>query len=164
MEQSNSKLIKDPKLKEIIDYLGRKCLPDDQIRDGDSRISLYTDLYYIDPRRDSRRRVAVPQHLREKLLEETHRGTYGGYFSGERIYKALVLHWWWDGMYADTIAFCKRCPECAIVTGGGRQCKPLLQRIAVERPFQIVEVDIMDLPCTERGNKHVIVFQDLFTK
>ena len=22
----------------------------------------------------------------------------------------------------------------------------------------------MDLPCTERGNKHVVVFQDMFTK
>ena len=25
-------------------------------------------------------------------------------------------------------------------------------------------LDIMDLPCTERGNKHVVVFQDMFTK
>ena len=172
-EQSNTyalEQIKDPKLKEIIDYLEKKCLPDDQVRAKklviqESLFTLISDvLYYIDPRRDSRRRVAVPQHLREKLLEETHRGAYGGHFSGERIYKALVLHWWWDGMYADAIAFCKRCPECAIVTGGGRQCRPLLQPIAVERPFQIVAVDIMDLPCTERGNKHVIVFQDLFTK
>jgi len=30
--------------------------------------------------------------------------------------------------------------------------------------FQIIGVDIMDLPVTTRGNKYAIVFQDLFTK
>ena len=34
----------------------------------------------------------------------------------------------------------------------------------MQRPFQIIGVDIMDLPRTQQGNKHVIVFQDFFTK
>ena len=42
--------------------------------------------------------------------------------------------------------------------------KPPLQPIPVQRPFQIIGVDIMDLPKTERGNKHVLVFQDFLTK
>ena len=67
-------------------------------------------------------------------------------------------------MYADTLAYCKKCPECAIVTGGGRLHKPHLTPIPVQRPFQILGVDVMDLPCTESGNRHVVVFQDLFTK
>ena len=50
------------------------------------------------------------------------------------------------------------------MTGGGRQHKPPLQPIPVERPFQKIGVDIMDLPYTERGNKHVVVFQDMLTK
>ena len=32
------------------------------------------------------------------------------------------------------------------------------------RVFQIVGVDVMDLPKTEHGNKHVLVFQDLLSK
>ncbi len=32
------------------------------------------------------------------------------------------------------------------------------------RPFQIVGVDVMDLPITTQGNKHVVVFQDYLTK
>ena len=66
-------------------------------------------------------------------------------------------------MYADALAFCKRCPECAIVTGGGRQHPPPLRLIPVQLPFQTISVD-MDLLCTERGNKHVVVFQNMFTK
>ena len=40
----------------------------------------------------------------------------------------------------------------------------LLHLIPTERPIQIVGVDIMELSVTTRGNKYVVVFQDLFTK
>ncbi len=33
-----------------------------------------------------------------------------------------------------------------------------LHPIPVHRPFQIVGVDVMDLPVTTNGNKHVVVF------
>ena len=36
--------------------------------------------------------------------------------------------------------------------------------IPIQRPFQIVRVDIMELLETERGIKYVIVFQDFLTK
>lgn len=50
-----------------------------------------------------------------------------------------------------------------IVTGGQHKHKLYLQPIPVQRPFQIVGVDTMDLPCTKSGNKCVLVFQDMFT-
>ena len=40
----------------------------------------------------------------------------------------------------------------------------LLCSTVVERPFQIVGVDVMELPKTEQGNKYMIVFQDFATK
>ena len=67
-------------------------------------------------------------------------------------------------MFNDAVRFAKACPECVVATGNGRTIKPPLHPIPVSRPFQILGIDIMDLPLTERGNKHVIVIQDLFTK
>ena len=84
------------------------------------------------------------------------RHTDGGHFSTHKLYGTLLGHWWWQRMYADVLAFCKKCPECAIVTGGGRQHRPPLRPIPVQRPFQKIGVDVMDLPCT--------VFQDMLTK
>ena len=43
--------------------------------------------------------------------------------------------------------------------GGHLSCPPL-HPIPIQRPFQIIDDDMMDLPCTESGNKHVVVFQD----
>ena len=60
--------------------------------------------------------------------------------------------------------YLRNCPECANVSGGGHPCRPQLHLIPVQRPFQIVGVDIMELPKTQQGSKYVVVFQDIFTK
>ena len=67
-------------------------------------------------------------------------------------------------MYRDAMEYCKTCPECAIATGTGRILRPPLCPIPIAHPFQVWGVDIMDVPKTEQGNQHAIVFQDLFTK
>ena len=63
-------------------------------------------------------------------------------------------------MYTDTIKHCASCPQCAIMSGSARVNRPPLHPITVQRAFQIVGVDIMDLPVTDAGNKHVVILQD----
>ena len=97
-------------------------------------------------------------------MEESHSSPMAGHFSGPKLYQALVRHWWWPGMYRDVITHCAACPQCAIVNSSGRVNHPPLCPIPVSRPFEIVGVDIMELPKTESGNKYVVVFQDFLTK
>ena len=118
-------------------------------------------LYYLDPKRGDQKRAAVFKQLQAQMFEENHGGRMAGHFSGNRLYKTLAQHWWREGMYADSLSYCKNCPECAIVSEGGRVWKPCLHTIPISRPFQIGGVDIMELPKTKRGNQYVIV---LFTK
>ena len=56
----------------------------------------------------------------------------------------------------------RNCPQCAIVQGTGKKVVLPLNLIPIERVFQIVGVDIMELPKTNSGNKYVVVFQDFF--
>ena len=116
-------------------------------------------LYYVDPTQTETSRAVVPQQLRQKIMQEYHDGCLAGHFSGPRLYKTLVRSWWWPHMYTDVMNYVNSCPQCAIVEGTGRKQKPLLQPIVTERPFQIVGVDIMELPVTARGNRYAIVFQ-----
>ena len=46
-------------------------------------------LYFIDEKASTRKRVVVPSHLREKILEESHRGKYAGHFLGGKLYSAV---------------------------------------------------------------------------
>lgn len=67
-------------------------------------------------------------------------------------------------MHRDVVEHCRSCPQCTVVNASGRVHKPLLHPIPVERGFQIVGVDVMELPRTKKGNRYVVVFQDFLTK
>ena len=166
----NSFAMEQRKDTEILDYLECGTFPDDDSRarkivlQGSQIAAIDEILYFIDPKQKNQRRVAVPEHLRQQILREAHCSPYSGHFSGQHLYNVLTTRWWWEGMFSDAKKFVKSCPECAIVTGSGRVNRPPLHPIPVSRPFQILGIDIMDLPVTDQGNKHVVVIQDLFTK
>ena len=142
---------KDKQLVAVLQFLKNGAIPEDkQARKLTSRASQFAIeddiLYYLDPKHQGRKRAVVPQHLQNKIMEETHNGVFAGHFSGQRLYNTLARIWWWSGMYNDAVRHAKKCPDCAIVTGGGRVVNPPLQPIPVKRVFQIVGVDVMDLP------------------
>ena len=102
---------KDPDLKAIIEFLEEDKLSEDPVRARklvahEPQFSIVNRvLHFIDHRHDHQRRVAVPSHLRERLLLEIHGGTHGGHFSSRKLYNTLLKHWWWKGMYADVLSF-----------------------------------------------------------
>ena len=161
--------LKDPTLHPIMVYLSEGELPENAELAAKivMQASLYTMvdkiLYYIG-QKNSPPRVVVPSDHKQKLIKEYHAGIMSGHFSGPRIYKAISRQWWWEHMYQDINNYTHNCPQCAIATGVGRKQLPPMKSIPVDHPFQIVGIDIMELPLTNNGNKYVIVFQDLFTK
>ena len=169
-EDFTSEQRKDAEVLEIITFLSTGQLPDSDPRaqkiaaQAPSFAVVDGVLYFLDSKRGDRKRCVVPRQMRQRLLEENHSGPMAGHFSGERLYKSLVRHWWWQGMYTDVVNHCASCPQCAIVHSSGRVNRPPLHPIPVQRVFQIVGVDVMELPKTETGNKHVIVFQDFLSK
>ena len=158
----------DPWIHQLTSYLVEKTLPKDRAR----KIVLQSPtfdledgiLYFVDSKHNHRKQAVVPDQMQQQLLRQMHGGPFGGHFSGQRTYAKLALHWWWNRMYSDTMEFCRNCPQCATVSGFGRNHKPPLHPIPVSRPFEIFGVDIMELPKTASGSMHVVVFQDLFTK
>ena len=110
----------DETLREIILFLEHDQLPVDENRARkialqSSQFVIVDDvLYFSDTKKDNRRRVVVPKHLQDKILEENHRSHLGAHFSGQKLFSALSRHWWWEGMFADVVHFTRNCPECAV--------------------------------------------------
>ena len=106
---------KDREILEIIAFLESGSLPEDEqkarkIVVQEPYFALVDDiLYFLDSRHGDRNRVAVPKHLCQGILEENHSGPMAGHFSGKRLYKSLLHHWWWPGMYTDTVNHCTSC-------------------------------------------------------
>ena len=158
---------KDQDIQDIASYIAREQLPDCPLkaRKLAAKAQQFTLLdgivYFLDSKRGGRKRCVVPKHLRQSIIEENHSGLKAGHFAGDRLYKALSRHWWWPNMYCDVSNHWSSCPQCAIVNSSGRVNRPPLHPIPVECVFQIVGVDVMDLPETE---KHMVVFQDFLSK
>ena len=74
---------KDPNLRTIIEFLEDDRLPEDPVLAGkiaaqEPQLSLVGNvLHFIDHRQGHQERVALPSHLRERLLCETHSGSHG---------------------------------------------------------------------------------------
>ena len=161
---------KDPSIQEIVAFLQQNVLPADEKKarkmalQGPLFCIVDDILYFVDPKKDGGQRVILPKQLQRKVMEECHGGKFGGHFTGTRLYNQLSRHWWWENMHTDIVTFCKSCPECATATGGCRPSKPHLSPIPVQRLFQVIGLDLMELPVTSQGNRYVVVFQDFLTK
>ena len=161
---------KDDEVLAMIQYLQDKTLPEattDACRiavQAPMFVMVDQTLYYLDDKQPGIKRIVVPKHLRMQIMQDYHSGNMAGHFSGVRLYRTLARRWWWDEMYSDAVNYFKNCPQCAIASGTGRKNNPPLKPIPVERVFQIVGVDIMELPKTSKGNQYVVVFQDFLSK
>jgi len=162
---------KDQTVLEIIHFLKNGKLSCDVNRakkvalQGNNFIIIDDILYYVDSKDGGRRQTVVPKQFQRQILEESHSGTMAGHFAVSRLYAALRTSFLVVGrMYTDVFQYCRNCPQCTISGGGNRKSKPPLHPISVQRAFQIIGVDVLELPKTECGNQYAIVFQDFLTK
>lgn len=161
---------KDPSLAPLIDYLAEGTLPSDAaaarlvVAKAQSFSLIDKILYHLDAKQRQVRQAVVPKHLQPRIMHDYHQGRMSGHFSGPRLYRTISQTWWWERMFTDILEFCRSCPQCHIATGAGKPLVPPLHSIPVDRVFQIVGVDIMELPKTSRGNNYVVVFQDFLSK
>ena len=49
-------------------------------------------LYFVDPKNGGRKQSAVPRHLQDQVVAESHSSPMAGHFAGEKLYKALSSH------------------------------------------------------------------------
>ena len=118
-------------------------------------------LYHLSE--DKTLRIVPPASDRHKLFLEIHEGAFSGHLRQAKIHSQLSRHYWWPGMRKDLDTWCRACLKCA-TRNVGRAVKPRLTPIPVGGPFDIVGVDVLQLPKTKRGNKYAVVFIYYLTK
>ena len=166
----SSHQLSDPDLRPIILYLKENSLPEDNQKAQEvvtlaQQFTMSDEvLYRTSQKQGELPQIVVPASLKQQIMEKHHAGILAAHFSGPRLFKTISRRWWWKGMYKDLMNYARGCPQCTIVGRAEQKKIPPLMPIPVDHPFQIVGVDIMELPLTAKGNKYLVVFQDLFTK
>ena len=156
---------------QLISYLEDKQLPEDAV---ESKRILNTAslgyfmvdevLYYESADTAGRRRLVVPMHLREAVLDEAHDPIYAGHFSAKKLIQKLGLMYHWPGMRRDAYKKSAACVTCASTQGQGRRTKPPLHSIPVGGPFHCIGMNFKEMDQSKRGNRYALVFQDYLSR
>ncbi len=157
----------DPTLKKRIDYLTLGVLPEED-REAQELVLSKSQYQVVDGilyrvQSDKTLRIIPPTLDREGLFQQAHSGVFSGHLRDAKIHSELAKHYWWPGMRADIIKWCRGCLTCATRRVGWQERPPMVP-IPVAGPFDKVGVDILQLPTSYQGNKYVVVFVDYLTK
>ena len=162
---------KDRELVQLIEFLGTKKLPEDPTEAKwivtQAKKGYYlTDgiLYYEGSDMSDRRRLVVPKHLREKVMEEHHSSPFSGHFAAKQMTKRVSQYFFWVGMRGDIHKKCMSCIECASVQGQSNPGRPPLKSIEVGGIFECIGMDFLEMDTAKSGNKYALVFQDYLSK
>ena len=111
---------KDKELVNIINYLEKKVLPTD-VKEAQHTASVAKKryfvldgvLYYESNDVPGRRRLVVPEQLRDKVVTENHDAIFSGHFSAKKMLNKLKQYFYWPGMSSLIYKKCESCLICA---------------------------------------------------
>jgi transposase InsO family protein len=108
----------------------------------------------------------LTQEEAELVLNDFHKGDYGGHLSGlATTQKILRASYFWPTIFKDCIEAVKKCHPCQVFTRKMRSHPAPLHSIITVSPFTKWGVDFVDFnPTSSRGHQHIIVVVDDFTK
>ena len=109
--------------------------------------------------------VAIPPQLVGGVLTSLHAGPCGGHFGPEKLMKQTQLRFYWPGMQVDIEEFCGKCDRCAGRNAPNPQPRAPMGELHASEPWEMMSIDFLtDLPLTDRGNKHLLICCDHFTR
>ena len=122
---------------------------------------LHEDKLYFNKK--NQRRLVIKENELENILHEGHSSISGGHFATEATYNKLSQNFYWPNMYKRIQAHVQSCGACQR-RGKPKKHEPL-HSIKVKEPFELIGIDCVGpLPITSKGNRHIIVLTDYFTK
>ena len=110
--------------------------------------------------------ICIPHPFRLPLLETYHSTAWGCHQPFDTVVRKLQTRYYWPTMVADARNFVESCTACALYKKG-EMLKVPLKPIRAVAPFYMIAMDVLtpnpNTP-TQRGNRHILVVQDYFSK
>ena len=114
---------------------------------------------------DQPRRLVIPDALMEVVVEMCHNIPSSGHQSAERTINRVKQKYYWYGMSKWITNYVNMCEICNRNKKPNRKARCPLTKFHAGAPLERVHLDFLGpLPKTERGNEHVLMIVDQFTK
>ena len=119
--------------------------------------------YSPEPTKDAVTVPVVPPTLRKAVLIRNHDIPSAGHQGVERTLDRVRREGYWVNMAKDVEQHCRECTKCQEAKLPTPMRAPLTS-IPVGRPWQMVAVDVLEVPVSYSTNRYLLVIQDYFTK
>jgi len=106
----------------------------------------------------------IPESYVPIILRLTHDEVLAGHPGKERTLSAARKHYFWPTMRIDIDAHIDGCVKCAQHKGTVPKPAPILEYPPPERPWDVVAIDLLQLPASHQGSKYVLVCVDHFSR
>lgn len=111
------------------------------------------------------RRLVVPEPCRREILELSHDIPAVGHQGVQRTKTLIKEKYYWKGLGADVEKYIVGCSLCNQQKKPNRHTRHPLTHYQAEAPMERVHLDFVGpLPKTDRGNEHILIMVDQFTK
>ena len=105
----------------------------------------------------------LPKSLHRDALVRSHDVPTAGHQGFEKTLARLRQDAYWISMARDVAQYCRECTKCQQCKLSMPQCAPLTST-PIGQPWQMIAVDILEVPITSNNNRYLLVVQDYFTK
>ena len=105
----------------------------------------------------------LPASLRKQALLQNHDAPSPGHQGPDRTLERLHQEAYWVNMARDVEKHCRECTTCQQTMPPAPQHVPHTNT-PIRRPWQMVAVDILEVPVSFWNNRYLLVVQDYFTK
>ena len=109
-------------------------------------------------------RLLVPSKLRHSVLEHCHDKPASSHLGIDKTFHRVKEEFYWPGYAKDVDDYVSSCHVCQERNPPPRLPRAQLQPITASRPFEIVAMDMLELPRSTQGNKYCLVISDYFTR
>ena len=106
----------------------------------------------------------IPESYIPRVLELVHDMVIAGHPGKERTLSAARKSYFWPTMRKDIDAYVTGCVNCAQHKGSLPKTAPILEYPPPERPWDVVGIDILQLPASHQGSKYLMVCVDHFSR
>ena len=109
--------------------------------------------------------LLVPRRIVQEVIRTSHEGQTGGHFGVKRTLDQVRRRFYWSTWKADTVRFCRRCPNCNEYFRGKLVRQGPLQPVIAGAPYERWYIDLTGPhPKSDRGHVYILTCVDAYTK
>ncbi|KAL5500253.1 hypothetical protein EMCRGX_G011778 [Ephydatia muelleri] len=105
----------------------------------------------------------IPETLNKQALQSCHDVPSAGHQGAEKTLARLRQEVFWVNMARDVEEYCRNCVVCQR-TKLLMPVRAPMQNVPIGRTWQMIAVDVLEVPLSSNSNRYLLVVQDYFTK